>query len=468
MRILLINPYPSDLPPLSPWPHLGLTLLAARARECGHEVRVVDYAFSPKAPSVDFWLSDFSPQICGLTLYTAQMKQARQTIREIRGRTSAPIVLGGPHATLYAESLALENLGDWIFRGECDLKFGEEIPRISRETEARIVSADPPDLSQTPIPDFGAAFGSETMRTYPVQLSRGCPFACNFCSVKFLSTRTVRYRNLGLCLDEISSAAAARPNLREIRIVDDCPTFDLDRFKDFLRRYRDLNIGLPLHIDNLRADRIDEEMLDLLKSIGVDHVCVGVESGNPKVFDAIHKGESLDEIIKAARLIKRKGLRLYTCFIIGLPEATAAAERDSMRLARSLRPDWIYWNLFQPHKGTAARTWFDDHGRVFLEEDKSSLMGLSLSATEAPCDTPEFPAGERERLHLAAALETGAYWLNPLYFPRYLGLIAARRLWRPFFTGLPAALRINFKMLLHKINSRGAARPIRRRAKGAE
>ncbi|MCX6565181.1 MAG: radical SAM protein [Candidatus Aminicenantes bacterium] len=467
MKILLINPYPADLPPLSPWPHLGLTLLAARARECGHEVRVVDYAFSPKAPPVDVWLSDFSPHLCGLTLYTAQMKHARKTIREIRGLTSAPIVLGGPHATLYAESLALENFGDWIFRGECDRKFGEEISRISRETEARIVSADPPDLSETPIPDFESAFGSERMRTYPVQLSRGCPFACNFCSVKFLSTRTVRYRDLRLCLDEISQAARTRANLREIRIVDDCPTYDLDRFKEFLRRYRDRKIGLPLHIDNLRADRIDGDMLDLLKSIGVDHVCVGVESGNRNVFDAIHKGESLDEIIEAARLIKSKGLRLYTCFIIGLPEATAAAERDSIRLARSLKPDWIYWNLFQPHKGTAARTWFEDHGRVFLEEDISSLMGLSLVAAEAPCDTPEFPAGERVRLHLAAALETGAYWLNPFYLPRYLGLIASRRLWLSFFAGFPAAVRINFKMLIHKIRSGRAARHrARSRAKG--
>ncbi len=75
-------------------------------------------------------------------------------------------------------------------------------------------------------------------------------------------------------------------------------------------------------------------MLDLLKTIGVDHVCIGVESGNPGVFDAIHKGEFLEEIIAAAHLIKGKGLRLYTCFIVGLPEATAAAERDSIRLAR--------------------------------------------------------------------------------------------------------------------------------------
>ena len=457
MRILLVNPYPPDRPPLSPWPHLGLSLLASRARRAGHEVRVVDYSYSPKAPPVKAWISDFDPHLCGLTLYTAHMKQARKTYGEIRESTSVPIVLGGPHATLYAESLAREHFGDWIFRGECDRKFEEELPWIAREADVRVVTASPPDLSDMAIPDFDSAFGAERLRVYPVQLSRGCPFACSFCSVRHLSTRTVRYRDIQACLDEISEAVRNRKNLREIRIVDDCPTYDLDRFKDFLRRYQAGRFGLPLRIDNLRADRIDEEMLDLLKTIGVDHVCIGVESGNPGVFDAVHKGEFLEEIIAAAHLIKGKGLRLYTCFIVGLPEATAAAERDSIRLARALKPDWIYWNMFQPQKATAARTWFEDHGRIFGEEDKTSFMGLSLAAAEAPCETPEFPAEERVRLHLAATLATGAYWLNPLYFPRYLGVIASRRLWKPFITGLPAAIRINFKMMIHKIRSAGSA-----------
>ena len=300
------------------------------------------------------------------------------------------------------------------------------------------------------------------MMSYPVQLSRGCPFSCSFCSVRFLSTRKIRTRGLEAALDEIAGAVRTRPRLREIRIVDDCPTYDLERFKEFLRLYQDRRFGLPLHIDNLRADRLDEEMLDLLKAIGVDHVCIGVESGNRAVFEAIHKGETLDEIVEAARLVRARGLRLYVCFIIGLPGATAAAERDSIRLARALKPDWIYWNLFQPHRGTDARAWFERHGRVLFEEDTSSLMGLDLAVTEAPCDTPEFPAGERVRIHLTAALESGAYWLNPLFFPRHLKLVAAYGLGRSFFVGLSAALRINFKMLLHK-----ARRPVRRRVEGA-
>jgi len=451
MNVLLLNPFDPGKAPISPWPHLGLSLIAGRARDLGHRAFVVDYAFTPKAPRIEELIKSQSPDVVGMTLYTAHMGRARSLIRELRRLTSAPIVVGGPHATLYAEELAAEGLADVVFRGECDLIFARELPDIRIEATSRIVTADPPDLAEIPFPDFSLAYGAAAMTHYPLQLSRGCPFGCSFCSVRYISTRRIRTRDTGRCLDEIEAAKPRFPRLRFFRITDDCPTFDLPRFKDFLREYLRRGIGVPLHIDNLRADRFDDEMLDLIRRIGVDHLCIGVESGNPKVFAAIDKGEKLDDIARAAKMIKGRGIRLYTCFIVGLPESTPAAERDSIRLARALRPDWIYWNLFQPHKGTEARDWFERHGRILGEEDKSSLIDLGLGNTDAPCDTVEFPAEERRRMQIAASLATGAYWLNPLYFPRYVSIVRKNHLRREFLKGFPAALRINLGMLRHRI-----------------
>jgi radical SAM superfamily enzyme YgiQ (UPF0313 family) len=466
MRILLVNPGPWGGPAVALWPHLGLVLLATDIKARGHDVFVADYVFSAKTPPLVALVADFVPDLCGVSLYTAQMSFARRAVAEIRALTPAPVAVGGPHATLYAQDLSRERFADAIFRGECDQAFGEAAGRISRGSETSVFDAEPPEPASIRAPDFSLAWGAKAMTSYPVQLSRGCPYACSFCSVKFLSTRRVRHRDTGVCLDEIEGALARWPNVREVRIVDDCPTFDPARFKAFLRGYRERSFGLPLHLDNLRADGVDEEMLDLVKSIGVDHLCLGVESGNAAVFGLIRKGETLGQIVRAARMIKRHGLRLYLCFIIGLPGATAAADEDSIRLARALKPEWIYWNQFQPHRGTEAREWFENHGRLFEEEDKSSLIGLALEAKEAPCDTADYPAADRVRMQLAASLATGAYWLNPLLFPRYAKLIAGRRLLGPFFRGLPAAGRINFEMLRHKTAAALRRRIRHRRGRG--
>lgn len=451
MKILLINPFDRNALPISPWPQLGLTIMATRARDMGHETLVADYAFHPRTTPLSQLVPAFSPDVVGVTLYTAQMSQARKTIREIRGLCAAPLCLGGPHATLYAEKIAAENVADYIFRGECDLLFAEEAEKLRRRKDSAVLSASPPDIDNIPEPDFGLALGSSDMTYYPIQLSRGCPYDCSFCSVKLISTTRVRFKGLERGLDEIELACARLHKIRSIRIVDDCPTFQPARFKAFLKGYLQRGIRKPLHIDNLRADGVDNEMLDLIASIGVDHLCIGVESGNPEVFDLINKGEKMEDIIQAARLIKRHGIRLYLCFVIGLPGATASSEMDSIRLARSLRPNWIYWNLFQPHRGTRASAWFETHGRIDDEEDKSSLIGLNLDTTDAPCEIAEFLSGERKRVHLMASLLSGAYWLHPRYFGRYAQIIAKNGLGRAFLRGLPAALRINLEMLLHRI-----------------
>ena len=397
MNILLINPSDPNLSDVSPWPHLGLSILATHAASQGHKALVVDYSFSPNAPPLKNLVTTLSPGLFGVTLYTSQMAQVRRTIQEIRKLSQAPVVIGGPHATLYAGALAEENLADWIFRGECDITFSEQLYRIKRTGRSNIVSSAPPDLSQATWPDFDLAMGSSALTTYPIQLSRGCPYSCSFCSVKNISTRRIRTRPLNDCLDEIDRSIQKNQGIRTVRIVDDCPTFDLDRFKNFLQGYLDRGIRRPLHIDNLRADKIDVDILDLLKRIGVDHLCIGVESGDPCVFEMINKGETLDTIVEAAKLIRSSGFRLYTCFIIGLPGSSISSELASIRLAKSLKPNWIYWNLFQPHQGTSARLWFEDNGRIFGEENKNSLIGLTLNEQEAPCDTLDFPAEERKR-----------------------------------------------------------------------
>jgi len=146
----------------------------------------------------------------------------------------------------------------------------------------------------------------------------------------------------------------------------------------------------------------------------------------------------------------RLGFWFSLCFIIGLPSSSISSELASVKPAKSLKLNWIYWNLFQPHLGTSARSWFEENGRIFGEENKNSLIGLTLSEQEAPCNTPDFPAEERKRMKIRASLMTGTYWLNPRYFVRYIRLVSKHHLGKAFLTGLPAAFRINLEMFRHK------------------
>ena len=256
---------------------------------------------------------------------------------------------------------------------------------------------------------------------------------------------------MDLCLDELRRDIAAHPKLTFVRIVDDCPTLDKTRFMKFLEKYEQIGIGRSLHIDNLRGDTVDDELLTSLKRIGVDHLCLGVETANPAVFKSINKGETLDEIVQAALLIKRHKIRLYLCFVIGLPEATPETDRDSIALAEKLKPNWIFWNQFQPHKGTQAREWFERHGVIYSEEGKTSLIGIDLMTTEPPCETPDYSRQQRVSMQLKAVLLSGCYALNPFWSGRMCRTVARHRLWLDLFYGLGNALRINVEMMCHRV-----------------
>jgi SAM-dependent methyltransferase len=427
-RVLLIGPRQQDLRSPSAWPHLGLAILATILEQGGHKTRVVDYAYSPDSPSPVSLVESFKPDVVGVSLYTQFATLACSLIKEIRKVKDIPIIVGGPHATLYHEML-LENpdIG-CVVRGEAEGVINELVSNACTGSLPRLVEPPRPEMDEVPMPKFHMCDGYERMISFPMQMSRGCPFNCVFCEVHKLSGRWMRYRDIDRCIQDIKQAKRDLPYLRELRIVDDCPMAHVGRFKRFLHQYIQEDLGLDMFIDNVRADQIDEEMVELLWRCRLHHICIGVESGNRIVFQEIQKGERLQDIERCARIVKRQGIRLDACFVIGLPFSTYERELDSLRLAKRLKLTHIFWNMFVPYRGTRAREWFERHGTLLGELDAGSLIDNNLRFSRPSCEAPEFPVKERERFWVRATLETASFDFRPALIPRIIGLLIRYRI----------------------------------------
>jgi radical SAM superfamily enzyme YgiQ (UPF0313 family) len=196
------------------------------------------------------------------------------------------------------------------------------------------------------------------------------------------------------------------PKVVSIAITDDCPTFDRERFNEFLERLGNANLRCKLTIDNVRAKDINEEFIRLYKRAGGQNLCVGVESGNPDVFGLVHKGETLDDIVRGATLVRKSGLALGLCFVIGLPEDNLQRHRDSIALARSLHPDYVFWNMCVPWPGTEIMAWFEKHGQVGEVRNFSTLIDPNISYGRPPAVSAEFPERDRVKAWLMSNMET--------------------------------------------------------------
>lgn len=428
-KVLLVNPAKPDGFSVNRI-HMGFALFSELLSQAGHQVQVLDYAFlsgiqrKVKLPDLQNVIRSFTPDVIGISVFSYQHSECLKLLDSISAVTDSPIVLGGPHITMFPKDFANDTRVSYLVRGEADSIIVGLVERAVREPFPTLIEAPISLPSQIPSQKLDTFLGSEFLECYQIQLSRGCPFECSFCNIKIVAGRKVRARELNVCLEQIAHAIATQPCINTVTVTDDCPNFDKPRFKEFLRRFASMFPGLTLTIDNMRADLLDEEMIILYSKAGGKNLCLGTESGDPEVFAMITKGETLNDVVKAAKLVRKHNLQLGLCFVIGLPGDTLKRHQKSIALAKELKPDYVFWNMCVPWPGTAIHEWFLKNGKIGDVRNFSTLITPSLDFDIPRASSPDFPVEQRIKAWLQANLETFALSFvtrnNFRYFPRNL------------------------------------------------
>jgi len=419
-KILFLNPAKNDSFAVDRI-HMGFTLMGQILSEAGHQVKVLDYAFLRglnlpiEIPSVKEVINKFKPDVIGVSVFTYLYDESNSLIDEISELSDAPIVLGGPHITLFPEDFNSDTRVSYLVRGEAEGVILDLVENAGKKNTPVIVQGSVPSGDDIPAVNLDIAYGGNYLKNYQIQLSRGCPYSCNFCNVELIAGgRKVRARNLDSCIEQITEAKRKYPDLQTVFITDDCPNFDRERFKNFLVKFAERKTGCNLHIDNVRADLVDEEMLQLYIKAGGLNICLGTESGHPDVFKQVNKGESLDEVLAAISLVKKYNLTLGLCFVIGLPDDNFKKHMHSIALAKIVKPDYVFWNMCTPWPGTPVYKWFKQHGTVGDVRGFSTLVDPEFNFTLPRAWSDDFDREDRVRAWLIANLETYAFPVNSI------------------------------------------------------
>jgi anaerobic magnesium-protoporphyrin IX monomethyl ester cyclase len=428
-KILLINPRIGDTQSLTP--HLGLAVLAARLESAGADVLTLDYSAEHTTPPLATCLQEYDPHFVGITAVTPGAAVVEDTIRRVgEFNKRAIIAVGGPHATLYADELEKVKHLSYIVQGEAEDKIVELVETSVPQAAPQIIICESPSIKEFPIPSFRSFYNHRQFQVYPLLTSKGCPFNCSFCSVHKITSRVWRGRNIDDCFEEIKEAKEYLPRLRHIRVIDDEPAINKERFHRFLSLFAEKHPGYSLEIVNLRAKDITEETLKLMKRAGVFEVCFGVEHGSPAVFKEIDKGETLEEIARAADLVKKSRLFLRCCFIIGLPNDSFERTLESIAFAKRIKADFFHWNAYIPLRGTRAAEWYRANGKIIAEE-RFSLSGSSgFFIPEPSVETRDFTAEEQKIAYALAVLETNSYILTPRGLRDIIHIMIRHRIYR--------------------------------------
>jgi len=391
MKVLLIDPPGWQKHSVN----LGLAYLAGTLASEKIEVKILDLNNHPCSDdALRDTIKAIDPGIIGISIKTATANASSRIADTIKKSfPHLPLVAGGPHISLCSEEFLRENrsfdfgiVGDGevplaaltrsLTHHETDLGHVRGLCYHRNGTFVRNASGVGSEITRLAYPDFDPIVDMDFQDfRYPLLTSRGCPYGCIFCCVGAISGKKWRPREPEDVVGELI-AAKQKYQITSFEIMDDNCTFDVARAKALCRLLIKKKLRLDWWCHNgVRADKLDRELLRLMKRAGCRSIAIGVETGDENVFKGINKGETLADITRAVKMIQGAGLQCVGYFIVGLPGDSVASTKKTVRFQRSLNLSHFTYNIAIPYPGTKMADLVQKNGRLLLDIKETYHFG---------------------------------------------------------------------------------------------
>lgn len=393
---------------------LGILSEALRSHNIEHDVH--DMQVEPDEENLYKKIKTLNPDIIGFSMLTFCYLDNYELIKKIKSKfPNIIIVVGGPHASTFKENIikdcpAVDIVvpleGEEILVELCQGMPLHEIKGIIYQIDGSIIHTEQRalilDLDKYPFPKF-EKFDIAKYQAIPIITSRGCPYQCIYCPVATTIGKKWRARKAEKVIEELSYWADRNLGY-EIQIEDDNFTLDMGRVRTICDGIKKNGIQKKLNIvlgNGIRADRVNAELLMMLKEIGVNTLGFGVESGDEQILKILKKGESLETIDKAIKLACNLDFNVLLFFVLGTPYETEEDIMTSIKLSQKYPVIDITFNHLVPFPETELYRWVKENDR-FRFKTPEYLNHASPWVNEPLFTTNELDVETRKKLyHLA-------------------------------------------------------------------
>ncbi len=429
---------------------LGTMILSTILRRKGIGAEILSFArigdpnryeeFFEKAVSM---ILEKQPRI--LSLYTRcdcyhiMLRLAERIKKEL----GCYIVFGGPQADITAvETLEEIPYVDFVcrgegettvyplfsslLRGEPDLSVAGLVYRQGTEVKANPRPELIADLDTLPIPDysiFGEEIPVDPKTCFSIDVGRGCPFGCTYCSTKTFWGRKYRLKSPERILEELKYFHD-KFGVTYFAFEHDMFTMNKAQVKEICRMIRELEYKVSWNC-SARSDCIDEELIQIMADSGMKWIYLGIETGSPRMQKLVNKNLKLEGLLPLIRFITSRNVRVVTSFIYGFPEET----EEDMSLTLALMIDLIRMKNVQVQAhlcaflpGTAlgeeyrdrlvpAVTQSDQAGEIGFEENADLIQAHPRLFLQCR----EYPTALRSKLAYFTLFLSVFHILKPVY-----------------------------------------------------
>jgi B12-binding domain/radical SAM domain protein len=324
--------------------------------------------------------------VVGWSFFTASAAEVARELAAVRGAAPDPRVLhlaGGAHATGAPEATLRAGFG-LVAIGEGEETLPRLLGALAAGDDPRTVPglgwlegapsgvfrssgrAAPVDLDAFPAGAPGAG------RAGPIEITRGCVWACRFCQTPFQFRARFRHRSLEAVRAAIRASRAPRPT--DVRFVTPSALswgspgtgVDLAAVEALLAAAREeagppgrgSRVLLGTFPSELRPEHVSTRALSLIARFCDNRVViVGGQSGSDRLLAEMGRGHDAEAVRRAVAVALECGFRPSVDFVFGLPGETEDDSEATRRLVVMLARAGarVHAHAFDPLPGTPWR-----------------------------------------------------------------------------------------------------------------
>lgn len=344
----------------------GTLLLATILRKKGMDVEIYRYYESQPEKGFDVMVENSvhnilakGPKIvsfyCRGDCYLANIRVAEKLKEQ---NPDLHIVFGGPQADLAAEETIKQlSFIDYCCSGEGEttvyplfsaLLAGRDISSVKgltyRDNEGKVVSNPRPDLvenlDELPFVDY-SLIPEETLdevkkenQLIYMDVGRGCPFNCAYCSTSMFWHRRYRLKGAKRIVAEMKRLNDLF-GVTKFGFEHDLFTANKKKVFEFCKEFKESGLNAKWDCSS-RIDTLDEELIDKMAASGLNSVYLGIETGSPRMQKLIHKNLKVEKIEGIIKALLDRGIKVTASFMFGFPEETEDDIEQTIRLAYRL------------------------------------------------------------------------------------------------------------------------------------
>jgi len=285
-----------------------------------------------------------NPDVLGFMTECDSYHHVLQIAEQVKQlRPECRFVLGGPHASAVAkQTMERRAYVDAVVMGEGEHSFrdlisayrkgSEQAPPgvLRRNRDGRVQDGGPrslaPGLDDLPIPTYDLYRGSQEEEIF-IEVGRGCPFQCTFCSTAPFWGRRHRVKSPERILKEIRLVQTLFQS-RRVHFTHDLLTTDKHWVANLCNTL--IAVGSPVKWTcSARTDTVDCGLLELMAAAGCNAIYFGIESGSERVLNEIQKNVPIRHSLEILHTCRETGITPNAGFIAGFPTEDKESLRDT-------------------------------------------------------------------------------------------------------------------------------------------